>query len=124
MKIMVIALGGAMGSVLRFWLSTSVQARFPANFPWGTLSVNALGSLLIGILFVIIQQRFHGNEILRAMLIVGLLGGFTTFSTFSLETLQLIQIGLWSRALLNIISSVAVCILGALVGIGIGRLAT
>ena len=113
-----------MGSVLRFWLSTSIQTRFPANFPLGTLSVNAIGSLLIGILFVIIQQRFHGNEILRGLIIVGLLGGFTTFSTFSLETLQLIQIGFWNKALLNIISSVLVCILGALVGMGIGRLAT
>lgn len=124
MKFLLIALGGALGSVVRFWLSTSIQTRFPTNFPLGTLSVNAIGSLLIGVLFVVVQERFHGNEILRGMIIVGLLGGFTTFSAFSLETLQLVQIGLWNKALLNIISSVLVCILAAWAGIGIGRLVT
>ncbi len=124
MKLIAIAFGGAVGSVLRFWLSTVIQTRFTTNFPWGTLSVNAIGSFLIGMLLVIIQQRFAGNEILRGMIIIGLLGGFTTFSTFSLETIQLLQSGFWNKALLNIISSIVVCLVATLVGMGIGRMAT
>lgn len=124
MKFLAIALGGAAGSVLRFWLSTAIQTRFPVNFPLGTLSVNVIGSLLIGMSLIIIQQRFQGNEILRAMIIIGLLGGFTTFSAFSLETLQLLQGGFWNKALLNIIGSVLVCLVAAWVGMGIGRMAT
>ena len=123
MKLIAIALGGAAGSVLRFWLSTVIQTRFAANFPLGTLSVNAIGALLIGLLLVIIQQRFQGNEILRGLIIIGFLGGFTTFSTFSLETLQLLHSGFWHKALLNIVSSILVCLLAAWVGMAVGRLA-
>ncbi len=121
MKFLAIALGGAAGSVLRCWMSTSIQHRFASNFPIGTLSVNALGSLLIGLVFVLAQHRLHGNEIFRGLVMIGLLGGFTTFSTFSLETLQLLQTGFWSKALLNIISSVLVCILCAFSGMQFGR---
>ncbi len=124
MNLIAIALGGAAGSVLRFWLSTVIQARFAANFPWATLSVNAIGSLLIGMLLVIIQQRFADNELLRGMILIGLLGGFTTFSTFSLETLQLIQSGFWNKALLNMVGSVVICVVATLVGMGIGRMTT
>ncbi len=124
MNILAIAFGGAIGSVLRVWASTSIYNRFPSNFPWGTISVNAVGSLLIGLLFVIIQQRFHDNEVLRALVIVGMLGGFTTFSTFSLETLLLVQSGFWAKALLNILGSVLVCVFSAFVGMEIGRWAT
>ncbi len=124
MELIAIAFGGAVGSVLRFCLSTAIQTRLPTNFPLATLSVNAIGSLLIGLLLVIIQQRFQGNEILRGLIIIGLLGGFTTFSTFSLETLQLLQIGFWNKALLNIISSISVCLVAVWAGMAVGRLAT
>ena len=124
MKILVIALGGALGSVLRVWVSTSVYNRFPSNFPWGTISVNAIGSFLIGLMFIVIQQRFNDSEVLRGFIIIGLLGGFTTFSTFSLETLLLLETGFWAKAMINIIGSVLICIFSAFVGMGIGRWAT
>jgi CrcB protein len=124
MKVLAIALGGALGSVLRVWLSTSVYNRYPSNFPWGTISVNAIGSFLIGLLFIVIQQRFDDNEILRGFIIVGMLGGFTTFSTFSLETLLLLETGFWVKALANILASVSICVFSAFVGMGIGRWAT
>jgi len=124
MKILAIAIGGALGSVLRVWISTSIYNRFPSNMPWGTISVNALGSLLIGLSFVIIQQRFNDSEVLRGFIIIGMLGGFTTFSTFSLETLLLLETGFWAKALINILGSVLICIFSAFVGMGIGRWAT
>ena len=124
MNYLAIAFGEAVGSVLRFWLSTTIQGRIPINLPLGTFAVNAAGSLLIGLFYVVILQRFHGNEILRVMLIVGLLGGFTTFSTFSLETLQLFQYGFWSKAIIIIIGSFFVCTLFAYIGIALGRWTT
>ena len=124
MKILAIALGGALGSVLRVWVSTSVYNRFPSNFPWGTISVNAIGSFLIGLLFIVIQQRFDDSEILRGVIIIGMLGGFTTFSTFSLETILLLETGFWAKALVNIIGSVSICVFSAFVGMGLGRWAT
>ena len=117
-----IALGGAVGSVLRYLLAVWVHDRMPGGFPYGTLSVNIIGSFLIGVVFVIIQSRFPGSEIVRASVIVGLLGGFTTFSTFSLETLTLIQTGYWASAVLNIIVSVLSCIICAFLGMEIARM--
>ncbi len=122
MNWLLIALGGALGSVLRFWLSVSVQHRFlHSGFPIGTLSVNILGSLLVGFCYAVIAQRFAGNELLRAFVIFGILGGFTTFSTFSLETVNLVQSGFWLKALLNIIASVLTCVVAAAAGLQIGR---
>ena len=124
MNIVVIALGGAMGSVIRYLMMTSIQNRFNQfhqGFPLGTLAVNVLGSFLIGLLFIVIQQRFHSSELLRGFLIIGLLGGFTTFSAFSFETLHLLESGFWGKAFLNIISSIFFCIASAFAGIEFGR---
>ncbi len=124
-----IAVGGAIGSVLRFLIASSINQRAQGAssvpiFPFGTLLVNSIGCFLIGLFFIVLQQRFthHSNfDLLRGLIMIGILGGFTTFSTFSLETLQLMQVGLWGKALLNIIASVGVCIFAAMAGIGIGR---
>ena len=86
------------------------------------MSVNILGSLLVGFCYAIFYQRFAGNEFLRAFIIFGILGGFTTFSTFSLETVNLVHSGFWLRALLNIIVSVLTCVVAAAAGLQIGRL--
>ncbi len=116
-NLMYIAGGGAIGAVLRYWMSTGVQLWLGKDFPYGTLSVNLLGSLAIGVLYVLLQERLEW----RLALIVGLLGSFTTFSAFSLESLNLIQGGQPGKAALNIFFSVSLCIVGCWLGILIGK---
>jgi len=116
-RLLAIAAGGAFGAVLRYWTSTAVHARLGTGFPYGTLLVNVLGSLLMGFLYIWLLERVTEGTALRAFLLVGLLGAFTTFSTFSLETLNLVETGQAARALANIIASVSLC-LGA-AGLGV-----
>lgn len=108
-----VALGGALGSVLRFWLAGFVEHRAGAPF-WGTLAVNVVGSFLIGLLG---NLRANGpTEITRYLFMVGVLGGFTTFSTFSLQTVELLQEGSTALALVNVALSLILCVLGAWLG--------
>ncbi|NOX43693.1 MAG: fluoride efflux transporter CrcB [Gammaproteobacteria bacterium] len=116
-----IAAGGAIGALLRFWMSTWVYARLGSDFPYGTMVVNVLGSLLMGILYVLLVERMDLGPIWRAALLVGLLGAFTTFSAFSIETLNLIESRENIRALLNIFFSVVLCIFAAWIGVFAGR---
>lgn len=97
MTALVVALGGAAGAVARYWMSGWVQNASGGVFPWGTLAVNVSGSLLLGFLLVWLQASLASPE-LRAMVAIGVLGSFTTFSTFSYETVALLQDGEWSRA--------------------------
>ena len=116
-----IASGGAVGALLRFWVSTWVYARLGRDFPWGTLAVNVVGSLLMGLLYILLIERLSVPPVWRAALLVGLLGAFTTFSTFSIETLNLIEDGALLRALMNILLSVTLCLFGAWLGVLLGR---
>ncbi len=116
-----IAGGGAVGALLRFWVSTWVYARLGRDFPWGTLAVNVVGSLLMGLLYILLIERLSVPPVWRAALLVGLLGAFTTFSTFSIETLNLIEDGALLRALMNILLSVTLCLFGAWLGVLLGR---
>jgi CrcB protein len=115
--ILAIALGGALGAVLRYYAVSWSAEILGRQFPFGTLGVNLLGSFLIGALFIWFQSRGPHHEILRAGLIVGLLGGFTTFSAFSLETYNLILSGHPARARVNVLTSVILCIAAAAAGI-------
>lgn len=121
-QVLAIAAGGALGSVLRFWMSTWVHAWAGRGFPYGTLAVNVLGCLAIGLLFVLLLERVNQDSLWRAGLLIGLLGGFTTFSSFSLETLGLMNEGLWARALTNVVASVVLCLMATWLGIRLGRL--
>lgn len=116
-----IALGGALGAVSRYWAMHYVTQLMPARFPWGTFVVNALGSLLIGVFYVLVAEKVTLSEQWRAILLVGYLGAFTTFSTFSLDALLLIQDGHIIQASLYVIASVVICILAAGIGLGLMR---
>lgn len=116
-EIIAIALGGALGSVLRFLLSSWIQSRTKAVFfPWGIFIVNVVGCWLIGILFGIWAGRMYSGVILRSGLLIGLLGGFTTFSSFTLDSMKIFQSGSYGIALLYILASVIVGILATVLG--------
>ncbi|MBM5812705.1 MAG: fluoride efflux transporter CrcB [Gammaproteobacteria bacterium] len=119
--LLAIAIGGAIGSVSRYLAGAAVHAWLPRTFPWGTLAVNVTGSLLIGLLWAWLAGRGPAAEPLRALLIIGLLGGFTTFSSFSLETLLLIGQHGWLRAGAYVLASVALCLAGCRAGLVLAR---
>ncbi len=116
-----IAIGGAAGAVLRYGASLSVYSLLGRGFPYGTLFVNVSGSLLMGLLSVIMLERFNIGPEWRAAVLVGVLGSFTTFSTFSIETLNLLEQGDVMRAMTNIVLSVLVCLVAVWFGVLIGR---
>jgi len=118
MQYLIVAFGGALGAMARFGVSRIVTAVLPIGFPWGTLTVNVLGSFLAGITFGVILQRADVlSEELKLFVMIGFLGAFTTFSTFSLEVVELLQHGMWLKGLLSILSNVFVCVLLAWLGI-------
>ena len=121
MQVMAIAIGGASGALLRFWTSQGVHLLFGRSFPFGTLAVNVIGSFLMGILTVYLLERTQLSPEWRAALLIGLLGAFTTFSTFSIETFNLLEQGEQLKALLNIVFSVGLCLLATGLGLLIGR---
>jgi fluoride exporter len=121
MQLLAIALGGALGSLLRFLTSTWVYGLTGRGFPFGTLTVNIVGCLAMGFLYVALIERSSVDPIWRAALLVGLLGGYTTFSTFSIETLNLIEQGALIKAATNALSSVLFCLVATWVGILIAR---
>ena len=120
-QLLAIAGGGALGAVLRFGMSNSVYRLLGRDFPYGTLAVNVLGSLLLGFLFVLFIERIVVSAEWRSGLLIGLLGAFTTFSTFSLETLALFEAGAPLKALLNIIASVVLCLVATWLGMILGK---
>jgi len=119
-----IALGGAIGTMLRYWCSGAVAVAFGETFPWGTLVVNVAGSLLIGLLAALVgpDGRLLMSPELRQTLMIGVFGGFTTFSSFSLQTLALIQDGELLFAASNVLLSVGLCLGGVLLGWTLGAL--
>ncbi len=117
MNILSIAIGGALGAVLRYWTSSAAYHWWGRDFPYGTLLVNVMGSLLMGFLFVWLTERSALSEAWRGLLLVGMLGAFTTFSTFSMDTLNLIQAGEVAKAGLNILLSVILCLVAAWIGL-------
>ena len=120
-QLVFIAAGGATGALMRYWISNGIYAALGREFPYGTLAVNALGSLLMGFCYVFMIERMHVSAEWRAGLMIGLLGAFTTFSTFSIETLELLESGEAMKAGLNVLLSVTLCILGCWLGMLVGR---
>jgi len=117
-----VAAGGAIGAVMRYGVGNVLAAR--AGFPLATLAVNVTGCLLFGFLALWMSERLPMAVELRAFLLVGVLGAFTTFSAFSGETLLLLQQGDATRALVNVFANVALCLLAAAAGFWLARQAT
>jgi len=121
MQALAIASGGAIGALMRFYASSGIYALLGRGFPYGTLFVNISGSLVMGLLYVLFIDRLQVSPEVRSALLVGVLGAFTTFSTFSIETLNLLENGEVGKATLNIVLSVSLCLLGAWLGMLAGR---
>jgi fluoride exporter len=119
-----VAVGGAMGSVARFWLTSAMTALTGPRFPWGTLLINVLGSFVIGLVagVTLIPSRVGVHPDIRIFLMTGVCGGFTTFSAFSLQTLELMQAGDMVPALGYAMSSVVFCVAATFCGWALGRL--
>lgn len=121
-NLLFIGLGSGIGGMARYLVSTGTYKLFGRDFPYGTLCVNAIGSFLIGFLFIILLERFNAlAEEMRSLLIIGFLGGFTTFSSFSIETMNLLESAEVGRAILNIVISVALCLMLTWMGMKLGR---
>jgi CrcB protein len=119
--IVFIAVAGAFGAVSRYGTALGVYSIFGRSFPYGTLFVNVAGSFLMGLLSIMLLDRFNVGPEWRAAILVGFLGSFTTFSTFSIETLNLLEQGDFSRALLNMALSLSLCIMAVWFGVSVGR---
>jgi CrcB protein len=101
-RFLLIGLAGFVGTLARYWLSGVVARRYGETFPYGTFAVNALGCLLAGFLFYLMYDRFLTSPTSRSVIFIGLLGGFTTFSSFGLQTFTLLRDGEIFLALLNV----------------------
>lgn len=116
-----IAAGGALGALLRFWGSNWIYALLGRSFPYGTLVVNVAGSLVMGFCYIWLVERASLGPEWRALVMVGFLGAFTTFSTFSIETVNLLEGGALYKAIMNIALSVVLCVVAAWLGVAAGR---
>ena len=117
-----IAVAGAFGALARFGLVGVVSRRAPGAFPWGTFVVNISGSFALGLLFVLLTERFTVDPWLRSTLTIGFLGAFTTFSTLSFESYRLLEDGAVGLALANSLGSLAAGLVAVYLGVVTGRL--
>jgi CrcB protein len=119
--ILLVAAGGALGSVLRYLVGLWTLRSFGPSFPWGTLTVNITGSFLIGVLAEVIARKFGASAEMRVFLITGILGGYTTFSAFSLDAITLLERGEAVTALIYVASSVLLSALAVFAGLVLMR---
>jgi len=117
-----IAIGGATGACLRYALTEWIANLFGKAFPFGTLLVNILGSFTLGLIYILLSSGVLATAPWRLLIVVGLLGGFTTFSTFSLDTLLMLQQGEWFKAATNIVLNVLLCLIFAWFGMKLGSM--
>ena len=117
-----LALGGAIGACSRYCVSEWIMRAYPGDFEHGTLAVNVIGSLLIGIVFVLIHEKMHLPQSVKPFMMTGLLGSFTTFSTFSLQTLNHITEGQYMHAIVYVVLSLVLCVFACFLGMYITRL--
>ncbi|WP_437802420.1 fluoride efflux transporter CrcB [Sorangium sp. So ce693] len=116
-----IGLGGAAGTLARYGLSTWCQQRFGAEFPYGTLAVNVIGSFLLGVIGEVAATTELLSPTLRLSLSTGVMGGFTTYSSFNNETIRLIEYKSWAAGLANIAITLIACLLAGVLGMVVAR---
>jgi CrcB protein len=116
-----VAVGGAVGAAARYGVAEWMGRRWGWSFPWGTLAVNVTGSLAIGLLMTLLLSR-GADPSHRLLLVTGFLGGYTTFSAFSFETLALLEERRWEAAAFYVLGSVLLGVLGCGIGLGLGKL--
>lgn len=121
LKYLMVAMGGAVGSVLRFWVGGSVSDRLGTRFPYGTFAVNCTGSFLIGLVITLIAEHTNVNPNWKYLIGVGFIGGYTTFSAFEYETFQSMQDGKMLIASLNVILSIAIGLICVWLGVVAAR---
>lgn len=120
-QILAIAAGGSIGAVLRYGVANAVHMFMSRDFPYGTLLINVSGSLIMGLLYVLLIERLALGPEWRAAILIGVLGGYTTFSSFSIETLLLFEQGEQFKAMMNVLLSVSLCLLAVWLGVVAGR---
>jgi CrcB protein len=121
MRFVLICLGGAVGTGARYLLGGAVARWAGPDFPYGTLLINVLGSLLIGVVQQVGLSTLLIPDTLRVVLAIGVMGGFTTYSSFSYETIRLLEAGSWLAAGLYILLTTALCLAGCAAGLSLGR---
>jgi CrcB protein len=122
-RFLLICAGGAVGTGARYLLATAVTRAF-GNFPFGTMAVNVIGSFLASVLMVLALERSALSPDLRLILVTGVMGGFTTYSSFNYETLHLAQSGAGGLAAVNVVGTVLLCALAGIAGIWLARALT
>ena len=119
--LLIVALGGALGSGMRHLVNLASLRLFGPGFPWGTLTVNIVGSLAMGLFVELLARRFGGSAELRLFVATGILGGFTTFSAFSLDVAVLYERGVMAQAALYVIASLVAAVLALFLGMWLGK---
>jgi fluoride exporter len=120
-KYLMVAVGGALGSVLRFWVGSYISNRFPARFPSGTFIINCTASFLIGFVITVLSEKADWNPNWRYLIPIGFIGGYSTFSTFEYETFRVFQEGELLISGLNVVLSVVVGFASVWLGVITGR---
>lgn len=123
-ELMWVGIGGGVGAISRYLVGRELSERANSLFPYGTFTVNMIGAFLIGILFAILTERGVGPDHLRMLLVVGFVGGFTTFSSYTLEAINLVESGHWNTALLYVLGSNLLGLIACMAGITIVRVVT
>ena len=123
MRFLLICLGGAVGTAARYGVGGLAARWWGTEFPFGTLIVNVTGSFLIGFIQQVGLNTLAISDTLRLVLTIGVMGGYTTYSSFSYETLRLVEEGSWLSALLNVVLTTGLCLALCALGLALGRIA-